>query len=175
MQGLASIDARLRTLEDESAIRDVISAYCYHADSGHDEDLITLFADEGVLSSKVAGAYKAAVGTSEIRAQVADPLGHHRPDLYRHGMHLLGQNLVIRVDGDTAIASSYSLLLLKRKDALEVYSASSNKWVLRRARTGWKILERSRRPLADEDFDEVLVALEGEVPVEDGPDGGAAH
>jgi hypothetical protein len=107
---MADFEARLRVLEDEKAIRELISAYCYHADSGHDDELLALFTEDGVLSSKVGDHAHATTGTEQLRAQIADPAGHHRPDLYRHGLHLLGENLVVDVSGDEATASSYSLL-----------------------------------------------------------------
>ncbi|HEV8064891.1 MAG TPA: nuclear transport factor 2 family protein [Acidimicrobiales bacterium] len=155
---IADVEARLARLEDERAIRHLISAYCYHADSGHDEELANLFTPEGILGSKVAGEAHAAVGADQISAQISDPNGHHRPDLYRHGLHLLGENLVVDVAGDTATASSYSLLVLKRESELVIYSASSNRWSLQRLGGIWRIAERSRRPVADEDFDEVLLS-----------------
>lgn len=158
---IAEIEARLSRLEDERAIRELISAYCYHADSGHDEDLLALFTTDGVMSSKVAGEARAAVGADQILAQIADPSGHHRPDLYRHGLHLLGENLVVEIDGDEATASTYSLLVLKRDADLVIYSASSNRWSLRRVEGAWRIAERSRRVIADEAFDEVLLRCGG--------------
>jgi hypothetical protein len=158
---IAEIEARLARLEDERAICQLISAYCYHADSGHDEELLELFTADGVLASKVSGEAHASAGSEKIRAQIADPNGHHRPDLYRHGLHLLGENLVVNVDGDTATASSYSLLVLKRDADLVIYSASSNRWSLQRVGGDWRIAERSRRPVADEAFDEVLLSCAG--------------
>ena len=68
---MADFDARLQVLEDEKAIRALISAYCYHADSGHDEELLALFTEDGVLSSKVAGEARTTAGTAEIRARIS--------------------------------------------------------------------------------------------------------
>ena len=55
---IADFEARLRVLEDDKAIRELISAYCYHADSGHDDELLALFTEDGVLASKVGGRPK---------------------------------------------------------------------------------------------------------------------
>lgn len=154
---MASFEVRLQALEDERSIRELISSYCYYADSGRDEELAALFTVDGVMSSKVAGEARATTGLGQIRAQIADQNGHHRPDLYRHGLHLLGENVVVDIDGNQATASSYSIMVLKRDSEYVIYSASSNRWLLRRVDGSWRIAERTRRAVADDAFGEVLV------------------
>jgi hypothetical protein len=154
---LAALEARLVALEDERAIRVLIARYCYMADGKRDDDLVSLFTADAVMGSKTDGTARAATGREAIRAQVADPDGHHRPDLYGHGLHLLGENLVVALDGDRAMASSYSVLVLRRYDGFVIYSASSNEWALRKVDGEWFVAARHRRPVADEDFGEVLL------------------
>jgi hypothetical protein len=154
---LAALEARVVALEDERAIRVLIARYCYLADGKRDDDLVSLFTADAVMGSKADGTSRAAAGRDAIRAQVADANGHHRPDLYGHGLHLLGENLVVALDGDRAMASSYSVLVLRRDDEFVIYSASSNEWSLRRVDGEWCIAARHRRPVADEDFGEVLL------------------
>jgi hypothetical protein len=155
---LAAVEARLEQLEDEHRIRALIARYCYLADAKRDDDLVELFTEDGELGSKIAGTERVTRGIEAIRAQVADPAGHQRPDVYGQGLHLLGHNLVIEVDGDTARASSYSLYVLRQADGtLAVSSASSNEWRMRRVERVWKIAARHRRPIADADFAEVLL------------------
>lgn len=155
---LLELDARVRRLEDERRIADVISRYCYFADARCDPELLDLFTPDGALASKAAGVATVTQGRGMLAAQIADPAGHRHPDVYGRGLHLLGNNLVIEIDGATARASSYSVYLVRRAGELVVSSASSNGWVLRRGGDdGWLIVSRDRRPIADEDFAEVLM------------------
>lgn len=152
---MTSLEQRMQRLEDERAIGELIARYCYLADSGRDDELLDLFTDDGRLGS--------TVGKPAIAAQIANPDGHHRPDLYRKGMHLLSNNLVVEVDGDDARASSYSLLVLKRDDGLELFSASANRWGLRRADGAWRVVSRDRREIADGAFGDLLLGIDVDV------------
>jgi hypothetical protein len=163
---LARAEQALAQLADEREIRDLIARYCYYADTRQDEQLLELFTEDAEMASAANGVARGSLGRGRIREQVADPTGHHHPDLYGRGMHLLGHNLVIAFDdaggapGDTATASSYSLLVLKRGGDLVVYSASSNQWSLRRVDGRWRIAARRRRPIADEEFGSVLLDVD---------------
>jgi SnoaL-like domain len=163
---LARAEQALARLADEREIRDLISRYCYCADAKRDEQLLELFTEDAEMASAADGVARGSLGRGRIREQVADPTGHHRPDLYGQGMHLLGHNLVIAFDdttdppGEMATASSYSLLVLKRGGDLVVYSASSNQWSLRRVDGRWRIAARHRRPIADGDFGGVLLVMD---------------
>ena len=69
------------------------------------------------------------------------------------------------VSGDEATASSYSLLVLKREGEFVVFSASSNRWSLRRIGGLWRYRgQRDRRALADDEFEEMLVNPRGTPP-----------
>lgn len=152
------LEREVERLTAEREIRELITRYCYLADTKQDEQLLELFTEDAEMLAVAGGVEQGSRGRDRIREQIVDPRGHHRPDLYGQGMHLLGLNVVVDFDGsDVASASSYSLLVLKRGEELVLFSASSNHWSLRRDDGHWHIAARRRRPIADADFGAVLL------------------
>jgi len=74
-----------------------------------------------------------------MRDLITDPNGHQRPGFYGYSMHVSGVNLVIHIDGDDAVANSYSLLYKEEEGAIRLISAGSNEWTLRRVDGTWLI------------------------------------
>jgi hypothetical protein len=153
---VAALEARLARLEDDHVIRDVIARYCYCADGCRDEELLAMFADDGAMVSVTGDDVTRTDGHEAIWAAITNPAGNRHPDLYGKGMHLLGNNVVVEVDGDDARATSYSFSFKREDDRIVIFSASSNAWTLRRSGNAWLIVERRRSPMSDEAFARVL-------------------
>lgn len=111
----ASIEQRLRALEDEREIRDLIIRYAQRLDRLDHKGYAALFAREGRWSGRMGDA----TGPEAIEAMLIEGLGP-TPENYRNtkNFHLMS-NLLIEVDGDTAIAES-RLVYFARKDGRPV-------------------------------------------------------
>ena len=158
---LAELEARVRELEDDRAIRDVLSRYGFTADGCKDEAFVDLYTEDGairVARGKRGGKEFGGEGWSEwkdkegIRQFITHPQGHHRPELYGKSMHLQGNNLVTEIDGDQAIARSYQVAIVAGDDGVRVLSAGNNQWQLRKVDGNWLIHERRGAYLGDDKF-----------------------
>ena len=95
----------LSILEDKEAIRDLMSAYCFHLDNGEFQEFAALFTDDGIFESGPLGKLCG-------RKAIHDFIAAHVP---RAGegparKHCT-MNHVIRVNGDEAHADSYIVVL----------------------------------------------------------------
>jgi hypothetical protein len=154
---LDEIKTRLRELEDERAIRDLIGRYGHYADLGHEDAWVDQWTDDGVydlvtIVRKGAG-YEGNIrfeGREQLYEHIRDPAAHKA--LEGRSLHIQDMNLVVRVMGEQAIAESYSMTLLREGDETVVRSAGMIRWTLRRTDKRWRIVEKRRRPPGDADL-----------------------
>ncbi|MBL7487550.1 nuclear transport factor 2 family protein [Frankia sp. AgB1.9] len=145
-EDLAALEARLRAVEDERAIGRLILSYGPAADAGLAEVAASVWREDGVYDWDANGA------PHEGRAAVAAMLrtdGHQ--GLVRAGVaHVAGPPLV-DVDGDTATAITYSLIM--RRDSADgryyLWRVSAARWDLTREDGGWAVRRRTNRLLDD--------------------------
>jgi hypothetical protein len=162
---LAALEARLRLLEDEKEIRELMSRYGYYADAPLDEKYFALFTEDCVMdvSSGAADDPYAVVrweGRDTLRRFMAERLAQHDNGFYGHSMHMQGNNVAITVDGDTATASGYSFIFHQDGETLRLLSASLNAWRFRRESGRWLIHERKRRMAGAPDLADVVRVTE---------------
>jgi uncharacterized protein (TIGR02246 family) len=141
---MPGLEARLRTLEDREAIRDLIARYGPLADSGDTEGVAALFAEEGTYA--IAGMGEAS-GRAAIAELIAAPM--HQQLMAEGCAHLLGP-VAIDLDGDTAIARGHSIVLRWDDTAFEVHRVSANRWELKRTPQGWLVTRRENALLQGE-------------------------
>jgi ketosteroid isomerase-like protein len=168
IERLEVLEARLREVEDEREIRELLSRYGFHADARRDEAYLELWTDDGVfdvsMDRHIAGvdtSYQDGrrfVGKEQLREMITDPDGHARPGVYGHTLHVQGNNVVVHIDGDEAVANAYSLLVYNTGEGLELRAAGTNHWGFRREDGRWRITERRRRAVGDPATDENLSA-----------------
>src|SRR5262245_50569523 len=101
-----------------------------------------MFADDGSMASVTGGETTRTEGHDAIWAAITNPSGNRHPDLYGKSMHLLGNNVVVEIDGDGARATSYSFSFKREEGRIVILAASSNRWTLRRSESDWLIVER---------------------------------
>ena len=107
----ATLEDRVRALEDEREIRDLIIRYAQRLDLRDHKGYAALFARDGRWSGRMGDA----TGPEAIEAMLVEGLGP-TPDNFRNTMNFhLMTNLLIEVDGDTAKAES-RLVYFARKD-----------------------------------------------------------
>lgn len=164
---IAALEARIRALEDERSIRELLAVYGFHADTKRDEEYLDLWTDDGVMD--LVGSIDAHQGgpmpgrmiwegRDRLREFITDPDSHHKPGFYGKTLHTQGNNVVVRVDGDEATVNSYSIVLQEIDGKTTLITAGANRWRLRRENGRWRIQERRRREVGEDDIPELLSA-----------------
>jgi ketosteroid isomerase-like protein len=128
--------ARLRALEDRAAITQLIAAYGPAVDSGDAAAAAALWTDDGWYETDPAPL----IGAQAIADMVNGPL--HQEIIGRGSGHVLGP-VAITIDGDSAVAVGYSLLVRHDGDGtFSVFRCSANRWELTRTGQEWKVVSR---------------------------------
>ena len=127
---MPTLEERIRAVEDRAAIIELTARYCQLAVSGKAEDIVALFARDGIMES------------GDIREQ-----GHDRLlVLYRESLSTLRpipfvQNHVVTLDGDRATGfCSLELRMVEQGEA--VTAAGYNDDVFEREDGVWKFAHR---------------------------------
>jgi len=151
---LEQLRRRVAQLEDERAIRELISRYGHFADLGYEDAWVGQWTEDGVydlLSVRRDGAgYEGTIlfeGRDALYRHIRDPAAHKAME--GRSLHVQDINLVARIDGDDAVAESYSMTLLREGNAMVLRSAGMIRWTLRRVDGHWRILRKTRRPAGD--------------------------
>ncbi len=163
---IESLEARVRECEDEREIRELLSRYGYNADCCRDDEYVALWTEDASYDLIIAMTDRnqgdetthSWRGKDGIRVLITDPNGHRLPGFYGHSMHVSSENLVIHVDGDTAVANGYSLLYKEVGGQIHLLSAGSNEWTLRRVEGTWLIQGRKRSQTGTRGFATTLSA-----------------
>jgi uncharacterized protein (TIGR02246 family) len=139
---LASIIRRLRRLEDEAAIRDLLSAYAFAADMSDADRWLGLFTDDAFFAAPGLGRFE---GRAAMRELIDQLLAHNEHVANQHDP--LGP-LAVEIDGDTARADGYSLVLSAAPGAKPVIdSVNLSRWTFVRRDDRWLISGREVRSL----------------------------
>jgi hypothetical protein len=148
-----SVEERLQQLEDQLAIYQLMMTYGPCVDSGSPDETAGLWT--------VDGEYDAGTqimrGREEIGAMVVGD--QHQSFVHNGCAHLISPPLVV-IDGDTAVATGYSQLLLRDNDderiggvwpgggrPYRVQRITANRWEFERTDEGWRVVNRVNRPL----------------------------
>jgi hypothetical protein len=151
------LERRLAQLEDERTIREMICRYAHFADLGHDDAWIDQWTEDGVydlITVRRGGiGYEGRVvheGRAELYEHARDPAAAKAME--GRALHAQDINLVVRVDGDEAVAESYSMTLLRSGDDTVVHSAGMIRWIFCRIDGRWRIRKKTRRPVGYRDL-----------------------
>lgn len=144
---LGALELRVRELEDERALRDLLTRYSFGADIFRGPQWVGLFTDDGRYDlgpGNVAGAYSGSfTGPDDLLALITGP---GMPPAGR-AQHFHGP-MTFSISGDTATAETYSITYqLDDRDRCEVYCLGFSRWTFRRERGRWRIAARQRREL----------------------------
>jgi len=149
------LEQRVRTLEDELAIHRLINRYGLAVDTGDAARSGAVFAREAV--------YDVDVRLMEGRAAVEDMVrSEHHQKMVGHCAHQMGP-LIVRPNGDRAVALGYSRVYLRDDGGIEVYRVSFNRWDLERRQGAWTIVHRRTRLLGHDEGKEIFAAGLAEV------------
>jgi len=149
-----SIEERLRAIEDQLEIYNLIASHPPSADTGADYYTRAVYEDDGVLD---LGGDKKAAGNAAIAAIIATAA--HR-DAIAGGLAHFASLPHIALDGDAAVVTSYVQILVPERSAepmavpghgagkgFRVFRVGANRWELVRGPAGWKIKRRTLRTL----------------------------
>ncbi len=142
MSDIDDIAARLRRLEDDRDIRQVIASYGPAVDAGDADATAQLWATDGVYD---VDGWRME-GRKDIHAMVSSAA--HQKLVAKGCCHFLGP-CVVTVDGDEAVAVCESLVLVRDADtdAYRVWRATAHHFALRRIDGRWQITIRTSRLL----------------------------
>lgn len=156
------LESAVARLEDEKAILELMAVYGFAADTPREDQWVGLFTQDGAMDmsfGSVISQYavpKRWVGAEQLTEFINDPAGHRREGSYGRTLHLQGNNVVLRIDGDTAEANGYSLVVLDDGKTVTITSAGVNRWRFERIDGRWQIAERLRREPGNREFEAVL-------------------
>lgn len=139
---VAQLAARVQLLEDKVAIMHIISGYGPAVDSGCAETVAGLWTEDGVYDVDTGSM----TGHAEIEAMVHSK--NHQSYIHGGCAHLVGPPHVI-VDGDTAVATCHSQLVIRNteKGVNHVARITANRWEFARVEGEWKVTLRTNRLL----------------------------
>jgi len=134
----------------------VVLAYGPHVDAGDADGVCELWAEDGRYD---VGDGWVMHGHRDLRSMIASK--PHQGFIHGGSAHFVGPPIV-RIDGDRAWATSYSQLVLHRKDPEqhELWRTSANRWELRRTDDGWKITGRTSSVLDGRDISRDILQAE---------------
>ncbi len=137
---LGVLEERLRRLEDERQVAQVVAAYGPLVDGGDAERVAALWEQDGVYDVDEL----LMSGRAQIQAMVLSPA--HQRWIAGGCAHLVGPPHVA-VTGDEAVAVCHSLMVVHEEGTFVLRRATANRWRLRRSADGWQVTERTNRVL----------------------------
>ena len=137
---LAALEQRVKSLEDEREISHLLATYGALADSGRAAEVAAIWEPDGVYDNDEI----TLVGREQLVAMINS--GRHQGWIEGGCAHFNGP-AAITVDGDTAIAVTHSLMVVRQDGQFVVRRATANHWQLRRGADGWRATVRTGRIL----------------------------
>ncbi|MCW2748027.1 MAG: hypothetical protein JWP10_1169 [Nocardioidaceae bacterium] len=158
------LERALQEVHDDREIRDLIAKYGHLADGGEDADFVDLWANDAVMDLSMGvtalGGWvepQRWEGKEAIAAFIGDPDTAKKEGVFRRTVHLMDNNLIIKVDGDEAVAVANTFVLLQTEATVLVIGGGANRWFLRRESGRWVFVERRRREVGNPDFGPTLL------------------
>jgi hypothetical protein len=131
----------------------VLADYGFYADSGMHEEFVDNFTDDGLLEinggepSGTYGAHESWRGRESLLLFINDPAVHL--SIEGRCMHVPTLNPRILLTGDTAIAETYSLVLVLSEGQVVINGAGFTRWEFERMQGRWRIARRSRHAIGE--------------------------
>ena len=150
----ATLEQRLRAIEDRLDILNLIASHPPSADTGADYFTRAVYVEDGSMD---LGGGKGANGNEAVAAIMKTP--EHQAAIAGGLAHFAGLPR-IDIDGDKAVVTSYLQILTPDNGAepvavpghglskgFRIHRVGANRWELTRTSQGWKITRRTLRPL----------------------------
>jgi SnoaL-like domain len=137
---LASLEARVRELEDQAAVLRLVCSWGPAVDTGSSSEAGRLWDEAGVLDSDMSRLE----GPSGVAAMVES---EGQQALIRQGCAHVQTAPIVHVDGDEAVVTTYSQVFLHGEQGHQVWRVSANRWECRRTPEGWRLTRRVNRAI----------------------------
>ncbi|MEU6643536.1 nuclear transport factor 2 family protein [Saccharomonospora sp. NPDC046836] len=134
---MTDIEERVRRIEDQLAIYQVVSRYGPAADAGATQAAVDLWQAEGSYEVDGVGSF---TGQDEIAGLLESEL--HQNYIHQGSAHLLSFPHVM-LNGDKATAINYAQLALCTKDGFRTIRIVASRWELVRTKQGWQVASRT--------------------------------
>jgi hypothetical protein len=152
---LLALETRTRALEDQVALYQLMSAYGPLVDSGDAPATSQLWIEDGIYDWGGGGqagpgepVREGADGAAFSQAAIADMVrGDYHQQIIQGGSgHVIGLPHIV-LDGDRAVAISYSRLYRRDGENFRVWRVGANRWEFVRTPQGWRVSRRINRVL----------------------------
>lgn len=139
---LEQAEARLAQAQDHLDLLHLVAGYGPAVDSGSAEVTAQIWTEEGVYDTFPV----VLEGRDALRGMVNGE--RHQALIHSGAAHLMGLPHVV-VDGDKAVVTNYSQLVLNDPDnnGYRIWRTGTNRWELDRTDEGWKVTHRWNRQL----------------------------
>lgn len=159
-QEISDLMSRLRALEDERAVHNVMVKYGFAVDAGDAEAAMSLFTEDTVyeVGSVGSGLNDGRTGSLIMKGRdaVGDMvLGDGHQSLLPNCAHTIGP-FTVEVDGDKAHAIGYSRIYHRQGDETRLFRLGMNEWHLVRQDGKWLIHRRLSQVIGEKAGQEVL-------------------
>ena len=156
---IAETERRLAAAEDELAILRILGSYSPRVDSGDAEGVAQLWTEDGVYDVDT-GRLDGHDGLIEMVR------GDAHQGLIAHGCGHVPSLPVVLLDGDTAVATGYTQLVVRssRPGRYTVLRVTASRWELERRGPvdapdrGWRVVVRTARAMTDDGEGRQLLA-----------------
>jgi hypothetical protein len=153
------LEERIREIEDRLEIYNIIASHPPSADTGGSEHIAASWVEDGAFDR--GDGLASARGRASIAEQVRTP--DHQAAIARGIAHFTGLPHVA-ISGDTAVVTSYLQIVVPQTQGnpvevpnhgsskgFRIHRMTANRWELVRTEEGWKIKQRTLRPLDGSD------------------------
>jgi hypothetical protein len=155
-------------LGDERRITELLASYGYFAGCYCDNQRLASFWPEPVTQvspdpgfAAYGGGRRRWEGLARLETFIKRPKAYPCPGFYRGSLHLQGNNLEVRIDGNRAVATSYCEVLQEAgDDRLELLGAGTQQWWSSKVTGSRRMDERRRRDVGSVESAEFLRTAE---------------
>lgn len=155
--------ARITAVEDRLEILNLLAGSAFSSDIASEHYWKKMFTEDAVFDR---GQGLQVKGQREILKIVNDPA---QQEAIKAGMTHVAMLPHITLNGDSAVATGYLLIVMPDTAAshvtlpgkgistgFSIYQLTVNKWQLARTTAGWKVIQRTVRPIISNDSREML-------------------
>jgi len=148
---LSALEQRLKHVEDQLAITNLLASYGPLVDSGNADATAALWTEDGEYN--VPGLHMRS--REDIRSMVESD--SHRKLIDTGSTHFIGPAHIV-IDGDRATAVCESILVLRDGDTYRILLSGSHRITLARVDSEWKIRHRITRELNGDPYARELLS-----------------
>ncbi|MCD0502113.1 nuclear transport factor 2 family protein [Bordetella petrii] len=151
----AALERRIAIVEDKLAIYNLIASHPLSADTGYGPFFPEVYTEDAVFDRGASAP--GAVGRDKFVDLVESEAHQQALD---GGLAHFGNLPYVELDGDTAVVTSYLMLVRFDRDAPEselpnhglsrghkIFRVIANRWIVVRTDDGWRIKERKLFPM----------------------------